>query len=200
MRDLSLLVVVICLVASPARAALTLNIESPRVRRGEVRFIEVFANEFAPAQDERLVAYSIGLTLPEGSPLMFGPGPIINVPVNHPFVFPAGTPIEDLGSNSRQVRALASVQTGTENVTDNEGFLRVPISIRPDYEGPACLLVVNFELTGGLTEMSDDIGNVIEFVPVNGVFICPEPSSAMMILFGMGLVALRRRQRRRTAA
>jgi len=198
MRLLSSLFVVVCLVASPARAALTLNIEAPRVRPGEIGFIEVFATEFPPAQEERLVAYSIGLRLPEGSPLMFGPGPIVNVPTRHPFVFPAGTPIEDLGSNARQVRALASIPVGSENITDNEGFLRVPISIRPDYTGPICTVyLVLFELSGGATELSDDIGNVIEFVPMNGVFVCPEPSATGVTVLLMGVWAQWRRSTRR---
>jgi hypothetical protein len=196
MRFACILPVAITVLATSAQGAVTLNIESTNFLPGQVAYIEVYATELPPAQNENLVAYSIGLNLPQGGPIIFGPGPRALAPVNHPFVFPAGTPIQDHGSTGYQIRASAALPTGVENITDNEGFLRVPVSYVPGYNGPCVLAMVSFELRNGLTEMSDDIGNVIEFVPVPGVLnpLCPEPSSALVLLFGTGLLALRRRR------
>jgi len=192
------------LVATPAWAALTLNVESIELAPGETGFVEVFVTELPPAQNENLFAYAIALNLPQESPIHFGPGPLVRETTHHPFVFPAGTAIEDRGSDEFRIRAAAFLDfnTAPQNITDDEGFLRVPVTWRRDYSGPCVRVPITFEMTGGLTEMSDDIGNVIEFVPVSGSVggLCPEPSSLLLALIGTPLFALRRRRRLSPAA
>ena len=197
MRLVGIVSVAIILFATSAQGALTLHMEGdPIFRPGEVEYIEIFVTELPPAQDERLVAYAIGLNLAEGSPLIFGPAPLLNEPVDHPFVFPPGTPIDDTGSTANRIRSLASIVTAPVNIGDGAGLLRVPVSLRPGYNGPWFTSVgLTFELSGGLTEFSDDIGQVIPFTPVPWSWIIiPEPSAAAIAAGGLWLLARRRRR------
>ncbi|HZN66505.1 MAG TPA: hypothetical protein VFB66_14545, partial [Tepidisphaeraceae bacterium] len=115
----------------------------------------------------------------------------------HPFVFAPGTPIDDTGSTATRIRSSAAILTEPVDINDNEAVLRVPITVPPGAFG---LVRIVFNLTGGLTEFSDDVGNVIPFVPVNGtITICPEPSAACLVA-PIGMLALARRRRRTTAS
>lgn len=205
MRFASILSVTITVLATSAQGALTLNVESLELAPGESGFLEVYATELPPAQNEFLVAYAIALNLPQGSPIHFGPGPLLLETTDHPFVFPGNTTIEDRGSDEYQIRAwvFLDLEVPQQHIDDNEGFLRVPVSFRSDYTGPCLRVPITFQLGRDMTELGDDVGALIDFVPVNGMvggLLCPEPSSAMAVLFGSGLLALRRRRHRLTAA
>jgi len=194
MRNIFLGIVSACVFApSIASAALQLNIESIELRPGDTGFIEVFFRETAPAANENLVAYAVGLDLPANPRgVSFAPAPLLRETTAHPFVFAPGTPIDDTGSSASRIRSSAAILTAPENIVDNEGVLRVPISVAQG-AAPGVIPIV-FNLTGGLTEFSDDIGNVIEFVPVNGaVTIVPEPAALGLLGIG-GVLFLRRRR------
>jgi hypothetical protein len=196
MRNIFLGIVSACVFApSIASAALTLNIERIELRPGDTGFIEVFFTESAPAANENLVAYAVGLDLPTnpGNAVSFGPAPLLRETTAHPFVFAPGTPIDDTGSNASRIRSSAAILTAPENIVDNEGVLRVPVTAAMSAV-PGSVIPVVFNLTGGLTEFSDDIGGVIEFVPVNGqVTIVPEPAALGLLGIG-GVLFLRRRR------
>ena len=192
-KTLPALCALLLLPTAAARGALTLNVRVEPLCPGETSFLEVFFTEIGPTENEELVAYSVGLDLIGGSGITFGPAPLLREPVDHPFVFAPGTPIDDTGSGPTRIRSSAAILTAPVDITNNAGVLRVPITARDNLIGVG---VIAFNLTGGLTEFSDDIGNVIEFVPVSGrITFCPEPSAAC--LMGLGAVAApawRRRQ------
>jgi hypothetical protein len=197
LRDTLLALCALLLSAASARAALTLNVESIVLAPGETGFVEIFFNELPPAANENLVAYSVGLDLIGPPGVTFGPAPLLREPTEHTFVFAPGTPIDDTGSGPTRIRSSAAILTAPENIVDGEGVLRVPITMARD--APPGIRQIVFNLTGGLTEFSDDIGNVIEFVPVNGRIGIPEPSGACLAA-SVGLLALARRRRPPTAA
>ena len=178
--------------AGAARGALTLSFEG-ELCPGETGFIEVFFTEIGPAENEGLVAYAVGLDLVAPRGVTFGPAPLLREPTEHPFVFAPGTPIDDTGSTATRICSSAAILTEPVNIDDDEGVLRVPVTVAPD--ALFGNLVIVFNLTGGLTEFSDDVGNAIPFVPVQGrITICPEPSAACLAAL-IGLLALARRRR-----
>lgn len=193
MRVAAFTLFALLLPAAAARGALTLNIESIEFRPGESGFIEVFFTETAPAENERLVAYAVGLEIQGAPGITFGPSPLLREPVDHPFVFAPGTPIDDTGSGPTRIRSSSAILTEPVDINDNEGVLRVPITIAPDASFGR--RVISFNLTGGLTEFSDDVGNAIPFVAVSGfIDYIPEPS-ALCTTGLLGLAALARRRR-----
>lgn len=193
LRNTLLALCALLLPAISARAALTLKVEDITLAPGETKFVEVFFTETAPAQNENLVAYAVGIDLVGPPGVTFGPAPVLREPTAHPFVFAPGTPIDDTGSGATRIRSSSAILTAPENITDNEGVLRFPVTMAPDATGATRYM--NLVLTGGLTEFSDDIGNVIEFIPINGTIrYLPEPSAACPA--GMlALAALARRRR-----
>ena len=199
LRNAVLALWALLLPAAAARGALTLNVESVQLAPGETGFIEVFFTEVPPAENERLVAYAVGLDVPSIPGVVFGPAPLLLEPVTHPFVFAPGTPIDDTGSGPNRIRSSAAILTEPVDIRDGAGVLRVPITFESDAGYGRWPIV--FNLTGGLTEFSDDVGNVIPFVPVNGMITyVPEPSATFLAAAcGMDVLARRRRQCTRSA-
>ena len=191
MRNIFLGIVSACILApSIASAALTLTIPRVDVRPGDSGALEVFFTETGGTPDENLVAYSVGLNMGGQPGVSFIPPPV--APTGRPFVFPAGTPVDDTGSNASRVRSLSALPSGDADITNGAGVLRIPFTVA---QGAALgERPVTFELQGGLTEFSDDIGGIIEFTPVNGAInVIPEPAALGLLGIG-GVLFLRRRR------
>ena len=195
MRSLLVLAVATAFLPACARGALVLNMDGLRGCDPGLQMLELYFDELPPAQDERLAAYTIRLrTL--GPTLRFGPSELVGEPVEHPFVFPAGTGVDVLTASDSELFVLATLPVTVPrgvNIPDNGGVLRFPVEVSPSGVGLAGV-VIDVSSTVA-TEFADDEGQLIPFVPVNGqVYFCPEPSSAVVVLLGVWLGALRRRR------
>jgi hypothetical protein len=198
-------VVSACVLApSVATAAFTLRIDDPQdpipgniilLRPGETKFLEVYADETGAPEMENLIAYSIGLNLPPGRGVTFGPGPLVGEEVNrtvrHPFAITSSAMFTDTGSSPLAIRVIVDAAS-VEDVTNNEGLLRFPITAAPTGT-VGTEIPLTFQLTGGgATEFSDDIGNIIPFTAENALINWPEPAGLGLVGFA-GLLLLRRR-------
>jgi hypothetical protein len=193
-----LLVLALALLPLTAGGALTLRVEDVTVCPGQTTFAEVYFEETAPAQNERLNVYAIRLGIAGDGGVRFGPAAGVGQTENHPFVLTSrSATVEAVEVTDRSLFAFVHdplVINGVD-VTDGAGALRFPVTVLPGTPAGQASLVFDLDLPPDAvpTDFTNEIGDVIPVTLQNGtVTICPEPTSTASALFAAALVTLRR--------
>lgn len=187
-----------------ASAVVQLNVERVDVvptGAQQIVYLDVFGDDLAPEENERLSGYTIGIA----APTFTDSGVRFNIPDDattldrpsaaHPYVFAAfpGVEPERAFSDFQTVFALGAIAgSGDANISPTlNGFFRLPVLI-PANAGPGFFpVVIEPQPT---TALAGNAGAVPFAVgPGGGVNIVPEPASLGLIVLG-GLLTLRRRR------
>ena len=191
--------------AAPGRATaeMILNVSDEMVAPGESGYVDVYFN--VTSGTPMLAFYMIELTLTDqqGQPPS-GVQFVYDDPATKEFgkadnpVFPNTNAVQTVTRPSLPGAIAAAndiLLSGENPITDGAGLLRVAFETDLGSEGVYPVIIETDELR---TNFSDGLGNLLTIHTFNdgSITVVPEPSTAVLLVTGLGLLAYTRRRRR----